>query len=69
MSLKLIHPYAISVNLNDLGLKLAKRYGILMGLIISVVPLHELSNTLLSRLEYAAASSGHFDRACLMNKP
>ena len=69
MSLKLIYSSAISVNLNDLGLKLERRYEILTGLIIPVVPLHEPSNTLLRRLEYAAASSGHLDNACLMNGP
>ena len=56
MSLKLMYSSAISVNLDELGLKLDKRYGILTGLIIPVVPLHEPSNTLLRRFEYAAAS-------------
>ena len=69
MSLKVRYSSAISVNLNDLGLKLERRYDILTGLIISVVPLHEPSNTFLRRFEYAAASSGHLDKACLMNGP
>ena len=69
MSLKLIYSSAISVNLNDLGLKLDRRYEILTGLNISVVPLHEHSNTLLRRFEYAAASLIHLDKACLMNGP
>ena len=56
MSLKLIYSSDISVNLNDLGLKLDRRYGILTGLIVPVVTLHEPSNTLLRRFEYAAAS-------------
>ena len=69
MSLKVRYSSAISVNLNDLGLKLDRRYGILTGLVISVVPLHEPSNTLLRRFEYAAVSSGHLDKACLINGP
>ena len=69
MSLKLMYSSAISVNLNDLGLKLDRRYGIFIGLIVPVVPLQEPSNTLLRRFEYAAASSGHLDKACLMNGP
>ena len=69
MSLKLMYSSDISVNLNDLGLKLDKRYEILTGLIVPVVTLHEPSNTLLRRFEYAAASSGHLDKACLMNGP
>ena len=41
MSLKVRYSSAIAVNLNDLGLKLERRYEILTGLIIPVVPLHE----------------------------
>ena len=69
MSLSVKYSSAISVNLNDLGLKLDKRCEILTGLIISVVPFQEPSSTLLRRFEYAAASSGHLDKACLMNGP
>ena len=60
MSLSAKYSSAISVNLNDLGLKLDKRYEILTGLITSVVPLQEPSSTSLRRFAYAAASSGHF---------
>ena len=56
MSLSVKYSSAISVNLNDLGLKLDKKYEILTGLIISVVPLQEPSSTSLRRFEYAAAS-------------
>ena len=45
MSLKVRYSSTISVNLNDLGLKLDRRYAILTGFIISVVPLHDYSNT------------------------
>ena len=69
MSLKARYSSAISVILNDLGLKLHRRYGIFIGLIVPVVTVHEPSNTLLRRFEYAAASSGHLERACLMNGP
>ena len=56
MSLKVRYSSAISVKLNDLGLKLERRYEILTGLIVPVVPLNEPFNTLLRRFEYAAAS-------------
>ena len=69
MSLKVIYSLAISVNLNDLGLKLDKRYEKLIGLIISVVPFHEPFNKLLKRFEYDVASSWHFERVYLMNGP
>ena len=69
MFLKVRYSSAISVILNDLGLKLDWRYGIFIGLIVPVVPIHQPSNTSLRRFEYAAASLGHLDKACLMDGP
>ena len=67
MSLSVKYSWAISDNNTDLGLKLSNTEAISTGCIISVALLQDPSRTIPRRIAYAAAFSGHLDRAHLIN--